>query len=145
MRILAIRGENLASLEGTFAVDFTAEPLDRAGLFAITGPTGAGKTTLLDALCLALFATTPRVKGAEGRRGHEVGRSDDPNRILNRDPRGILRRGTGQGFAEVEFVGTDSNRYVARWSVRRARGRADGKLQDYDHELRDAEGTALGR
>lgn len=145
MRILAIRGENLASLEGTFAVDFTAEPLDRAGLFAITGPTGAGKTTLLDALCLALFATTPRVKGAEGRRGHEVGRSDDPNRILNRDPRGILRRGTGQGFAEVEFVGTDSNRYVARWSVRRARGRADGKLQDYDHELRDAEGTAIGR
>ena len=26
----------------------------------------------------------------------------------------------GQGFAEVEFVGTDSNHYVARWSVRRS-------------------------
>ena len=52
MKILAIRGENLASLEGSFEVDFTRDPLGGAGLFAITGPTGAGKSTLLDALCL---------------------------------------------------------------------------------------------
>lgn len=41
MKILAIRGKNLASLAGEFEVDFQAEPLASAGLFAITGPTGA--------------------------------------------------------------------------------------------------------
>lgn len=43
MKILAIRLKNLASLAGPFEIDFTAEPLASAGLFAITGPTGAGK------------------------------------------------------------------------------------------------------
>ena len=60
MKILAIRGRNLASLEGDFEIDFTVEPLLSAGIFAISGPTGAGKSTLLDTMCLALFARTPR-------------------------------------------------------------------------------------
>ena len=46
MKILAIRGRNLASLAGDFEVDFTKEPLASAGIFAITGSTGAGKSTL---------------------------------------------------------------------------------------------------
>ena len=46
MKILAIRLKNLASLAGPFEIDFTAEPLASAGLFAITGPTGAGKSQL---------------------------------------------------------------------------------------------------
>ena len=50
MRVLAIRGRNLASLNGDFEVDFEAEPLSDAGIFAITGPTGAGKSTMLDAM-----------------------------------------------------------------------------------------------
>ena len=49
MKILAIRLKNLTSIEGTVEVDFTAEPLRSAGIFAISGPTGAGKSTLLDA------------------------------------------------------------------------------------------------
>ena len=61
MKIVAIRGKNLASLEGEFMIDFTVEPLCSAGIFAITGSTGAGKSTLLDALCLALFDCTPRM------------------------------------------------------------------------------------
>ena len=40
MRVLAIRGRNLASLEGEFSIDFTEEPLASAGIFAISGPTG---------------------------------------------------------------------------------------------------------
>ena len=63
MRILSIRGENLASLP-SFHVDFEAPPLAGARLFAVTGPTGSGKTTLLDALCLALFDRTPRLGDA---------------------------------------------------------------------------------
>ena len=60
MKILAIRGCNLASIEGEFEIDFTTEPLRSAGLFAITGHTGSGKSTILDSLCLALYAKTPR-------------------------------------------------------------------------------------
>ena len=40
MKILAIRGSNIASLAGSFEVDFEKHPLAGAGLFAITGPTG---------------------------------------------------------------------------------------------------------
>ena len=59
MKIVAIRGKNLASLEGEFMIDFTVEPLCSAGIFAITGSTGAGKST-----CLALFDCTPRMNKA---------------------------------------------------------------------------------
>ena len=48
MKILAIRLKNLTSIEGTVEVDFTAEPLHSAGIFAISGPTGAGKTTIVN-------------------------------------------------------------------------------------------------
>ena len=60
MKILAIRLKNLTSIEGAVEVDFAMEPLNSAGIFAISGATGAGKSTLLDALCLALFDKAPR-------------------------------------------------------------------------------------
>ncbi len=63
MRVLAIRGRNLASLGDAFEVDLQRPPLSDVGLFAITGPTGAGKSTILDALCLALFDQVPRLPG----------------------------------------------------------------------------------
>ena len=125
MRILAIRGKNLASLAGEFAIDFQAEPLGSAGLFAITGPTGAGKSTLLDALCLALYEKTPRLAKARGEHIPDVGDND----VLPADPRTILRRGAAEGYAEVDFVGSDGVSYRARWSVRRSRAKVDGKLQ----------------
>jgi exonuclease SbcC len=125
MRILAIRGKNLASLAGEFAIDFQAEPLGSAGLFAITGPTGAGKSTLLDALCLALYEKTPRLAKARGEHIPDVGDND----VLPSDPRTILRRGAAEGHAEVDFVGSDGVSYRARWNVRRSRVKVDGKLQ----------------
>jgi exonuclease SbcC len=124
MKILAIRLKNLASLAGPFELDFTAEPLASAGLFAITGPTGAGKSTLLDALCLALFGAIPRLSN--------VGQSKVPEidgDISTNDPRTLLRRGTGSGYAEVDFVGIDNRRYRARWETNRARDNASKKLQ----------------
>ena len=127
MKILAIRGKNLASLSGEFAIDFQQEPLASAGLFAITGPTGAGKSTLLDALCLALYERTPRLNQANTRDSTipDVGNND----INPADPRTLLRRGARDGYAEVDFIGADSIAYRARWSVRRARNKSDGKLQ----------------
>lgn len=144
MKILAIRGENLASLHGKFELDLAGAPLDRAGLFAITGPTGAGKSTLLDAICLALYGTTPRIEGVAGR-GHEFGREGEENRLSNTDERAILRKGTAEGFAEVEFVGRDGKRYRARWSVRRARGKIDGRVQNSTAQLWDESGDAIGK
>ena len=48
MRILAIRGDNLASLEGPFEIDLEQGILGQTGLFCITGSTGAGKSTLVN-------------------------------------------------------------------------------------------------
>ncbi len=137
MRILSIRGENLASLE-RFDIDLESGPLAQAGIFAITGPTGSGKTTLLDALCVALFDRTPRLSNAGG---VHIGRAEqeDGHRVRANDVRGLLRRGAGEGFAEVDFVGRDRRSYRARWSVHRSRRRASGKLQKSEMSLADIE------
>ncbi len=132
MKILAIRGENLASLEGAFEIDFTQEPLRSAGIFAITGHTGAGKSTLLDALCLALFEKIPRNRNVskgikiEDVKGNEIGQQDS---------RTILRRGTSSGYAEVDFVSQSGDSFRARWSVRRSYNKVDGSLQDAVYQV----------
>ncbi|UYG06606.1 AAA family ATPase [Halomonas sp. M4R1S46] len=141
MKILALRLANLASLPGPLALDFTAAPLNDAGLFAITGPTGAGKSTLLDALCLALYGGTPRLRQAPGR---EAPLPDVGDETLNTaDPRTLLRRGTASGYAEVDFLGRDGRRYRARWAVRRAREKAAGRLQATEQSLRDLDDDRL--
>ena len=139
MKILAIRLKNLASLAGPFEIDFTAEPLASAGLFAITGPTGAGKSTLLDALCLALFGAVPRLNNT----GRDAKVPDADGEIGTGDPRTLLRRGTGEGYAEVDFVGVDGRRYRARWEANRAREKASGKLQASRQSLRDIDQDQL--
>ncbi|MHA6235754.1 AAA family ATPase [Pseudomonas fluorescens group sp. PF-69] len=139
MKILAIRLKNLASLAGPFEIDFTAEPLASAGLFAITGPTGAGKSTLLDALCLALFGAVPRLNNT----GRDAKVPDADGEIGTGDPRTLLRRGTGEGYAEVDFVGVDGRRYRARWEANRAREKAGGKLQASRQSLRDIDQDQL--
>jgi DNA repair protein SbcC/Rad50 len=138
MKILAIRLKNLASLAGPFEIDFTAEPLASAGLFAITGPTGAGKSTLLDALCLALFGAVPRL-GDTG----QAKMPDADSDISIGDPRTLLRRGTGGGYAEVDFVGVSGRRYRARWEANRARDKASGKLQNSRQSLIDLDSEQL--
>ena len=138
MKILAIRLKNLASLAGPFEIDFTAEPLASAGLFAITGPTGAGKSTLLDALCLALFGAVPRL-GDTG----QAKMPDADTDISIGDPRTLIRRGTGGGYAEVDFVGVSGRRYRARWEANRARDKATGKLQNSRQSLIDLDSEQL--
>lgn len=144
MKILRIAGRNLASLAGDFCVDFEAEPLASSGLFAISGPTGAGKSTLLDALCLALYGNTPRLPKSGGRGGSALPDAGGDT-VSTFDPRNLLRRGTAEGHAEVDFVGNDGLRYRARWSVRRSRNRASGLLQPPSMSLhRLPELVALG-
>ncbi|MDI6003315.1 AAA family ATPase [Cobetia marina] len=132
MKILALRLDNLASLAGAHEVDFEKAPLSDAGLFAITGPTGAGKSTLLDALCLALYGTTPRLRQTpSGGQLEDVGE----HQLTLKDPRSLLRRGCGEGKAEVDFIGRDGLRYRAGWTVSRARGKPGGRLQNAKQHL----------
>ncbi|MFT2112465.1 AAA family ATPase [Marinomonas sp. 2405UD68-3] len=115
MKICSVRLKNINSLKGEWKVDFSKAPFSDAGIFAISGPTGAGKTTLLDAICLALFHETPRIKV-----------SPTSNEIMTRH--------TSSCLAEVEFE-VQSKRYRAFWGQRRARGQSDGKLQPISVEL----------
>lgn len=114
MRILTIRFQNLNSLRGTHEVNLAGGPLASAGLFAITGPTGAGKSSILDAVTLALY-------GRAARYGRETAVD-------------MLSRSEGECSAAVDFECT-SGRFTAKWLLRRARGRPDGKLQPAIHEL----------
>lgn len=119
MRILAVRLRNLNSLTGSWAIDFTAPEYAASGIFAITGPTGAGKSTILDAICLALFARTPRL-------GH-----------ISKGSNEIMSRRAGDCFAEVEFE-TRQGRYRCHWGQHRARRSPEGDLQPPKHEMVDA-------
>jgi exonuclease SbcC len=139
MRVLTIRGENLASLGQPFSIDFESEPLAGTGLFAITGETGSGKSTILDALCLALYGAYPRF--AEQ---HQDALPDPSGmRAAVADGGTILRRGAGNGHAEVEFVGQDGLRYRARWEARRAYGRPNGTVQGANRTLHQVDGDTL--
>lgn len=113
MRILHLKLCNLNSLRGEWQLDFEADPLGRAGLFAIVGDTGAGKTTLLDAITLALYGRIHR----------------------NKEVKEAVSYNTAETMAEVVFrVGAEV--YQASWSVRRSYGKVDGKLQNPTHILR---------
>lgn len=114
MKILTLRLKNLNALQGEWKIDFTAAPFDHSSLFAITGPTGAGKTTLLDAISLALYHQTPRLK-------------DNPGPEL-------MTRHTAEALAEVEFA-VKGVGYRAFWSQRRAKNQPDGNLQGVKVEL----------
>jgi DNA repair protein SbcC/Rad50 len=137
VKILVVRGKNLASLAGSFEIAFDAPPLEGSGLFVISGPTGAGKSTILDAICLALFDRTPRLGG----RGRTVGFTAEHDRAVlsSADPRSLLRRGAVEAMAEVEFLGRDGKRWRATWSVRRARKRLSGRIQPQQVELIDVD------
>jgi exonuclease SbcC len=124
MKILSVRLQNLNSLRGEWKIDFRDEAFAQSNLFAITGPTGAGKSTLLDAICLALYHQTPRLKN------------------LSQSSNELMSRHTAECLAEVEFSVREQS-YRAFWSQRRSRGAIDGNLQAAKVELATLDGSIL--
>lgn len=125
MKILSIRLKNINSLRGEWFIDFSKEPFASNGLFAITGPTGAGKSTLLDAICLALYHQTPRLK--------------EPSPAEK-----VMTRHTAECLCEIEFS-VKEDVYRAFWEVRRARGQVTGNLQSPKVELVLVNGLGEGK
>ena len=118
MKILWLRFRNLNSLVGDWSIDFSAPAYTEGVIFAIIGPTGSGKTTILDAISLALYGKTPRLK--------------DITKTTNE----IMSRRTGECYAEVAFE-TAKGRFLCHWSQQRARRHAKGDLQQPRHEISD--------
>lgn len=115
MKIKKLHIYNIASIEDE-TIDFTLSPLCDSDIFLITGKTGSGKTTILDAICLALYRTTPRLSQCSWAKVE----TNEDGLALN-DPRQLMRRNTGEAYVTLTFEGIDGNEYEAEWHVQRGK------------------------
>ena len=104
-------------------------------MFLITGKTGSGKSTILDAICLALFADTPRLDGTKIQGDTKDGDID----VTTKDPRQLMRRNTGEAYVSLTFTGSNNVHYEAKWSVARARNKVTGNLQPKSWQLKNVD------
>lgn len=119
MKIERLHFKNINSLKGEHKVNFDESPLNSGGLFAITGPTGSGKSTLLDAICLALYARTPRIASVTKNKIEQDG--------------SILTKYQTDAFAKVKFS-CNAGTFIATWSISTNR---NGNLRAYEMDLWD--------
>ena len=124
MKLQRLTIHNIASIEDA-VIDFEAQPLAGSEVFLITGKTGAGKSTILDAICLALFANTPRLVGTLMQGETKDGKED----VTIKDPRQLMRRNTGEAYVTLTFTGSNGIHYEAQWKVWRSRNKPTGNLQ----------------
>ena len=132
MKLQKLTIHNIASIEDA-VIDFEAQPLADSEVFLITGKTGSGKSTILDAICLALFANTPRLKSTQ----MEGNTKDEEKDITIKDPRQLMRRNTGEASVTLTFTGSNGVHYEATWEVARARKKATGNLQNKTWQLKN--------
>ena len=132
MELQRLTIHNIASVEDA-VIDFDKGPLSDSDVFLITGKTGSGKSTILDAICLALYSSTPRLKNTS-MQGDVL---DGDKTVKINDPRQLMRRNTGEAFVKLAFVGNDGIPYESEWSVSRARKKPAGNLQSKKWALTD--------
>lgn len=132
MKFQKLTIHNIASIEDA-VIDFEAQPLAGSEVFLITGKTGAGKSTILDAICLALYADTPRLEGTK----MEGDTKDGDKTLKIDDPRQLMRRNTGEAFVSLTFIGSNDVHYEATWAVARARKKVTGNVQSKDWQLKN--------
>lgn len=132
MKLQKLTIHNIASIEDA-VIDFETQPLAGSEVFLITGKTGAGKSTILDAICLALYAATPRLAGTK----MQGDTKDGDKTVKINDPRQLMRRNTGEAFVSLTFIGSNDVHYEAVWSVARARKKVTGNMQSKDWLLKN--------
>lgn len=129
MRLLTLDFLNVNSLGGHWHIDFTVANYRTSPLFAITGSTGSGKSSILDAVSLALYGETPRVKNAGEKKTDAKTDLSAKDRYDESCP--MLTKGTKEIRASVRFeasgrlFGSTWRRYVKR----------TGKLSEAQVEL----------
>ena len=139
MKFQKLTIHNIASIEDA-VIDFEAEPLVSSEVFLITGKTGAGKSTILDAICLALYADTPRLDGTK-MQGTTI---DAKREVKIDDPRQLMRRNTSEAHVRLTFLGSNGVKYEATWAVARAYKKITGSIQNKVWELKNLDsGTTL--
>ncbi len=124
MKLQQLTIHNIASIEDA-TIHFDRQPLAGSEVFLITGKTGAGKSTILDAICLALYADTPRLDNTN----MQGNLADLDKEVRVNDPRQLMRRNTGEAYVRLLFTGINGLPYEATWSVARAKNKRDGNLQ----------------
>lgn len=159
MKLKKLEIHNIASIEDA-VIDFEAAPLAESNVILITGETGAGKSTILDAICLALYATTPRMNNTEMDGKWQENETDEMDIT---DTLQLMRKNTSEAYARLSFLGSDGNDYYAEWSVERKRKNlnrtwllknlthseaspqpGNGKGSAKDNEIKQAIQTAVG-
>lgn len=130
MKLRKLTIHNLASIEEA-VIDFAHGPLAEDSIFLICGETGSGKSTLLDAICLALYKDTPRMKRTN-REAYQDQAITTLDMVQTNDCRQLVRRNAKEAFVELDFEDNDEVEYTARWSVERAR---TGNLKKVDWQL----------
>lgn len=123
MKLLKLKIHNIASIEDA-EIDFESKPLASSEVFLITGKTGSGKSTILDAISLALYGNTPRLKNTMMQ-----GDSPDDDNVKINNPVQLMRRGTGESWVKLNFLGNNGLHYEAEWSVARAHKKVAGRIQ----------------
>ena len=131
MKFQKLTIHNIASIEDA-VIDFEAQPLADSEVFLITGKTGAGKSTILDAICLALYANTPRLESTKMQ-----GKTMDADDITIKDPRQLMRRNTIEAFVSLTFIGSNGVNYEATWAVSRAFKKVSGSIKGKTWKLKN--------
>ena len=124
MKILSLKFKNINCMRGEHSIDFTVPEYEDYGIFLISGDTGSGKTTILDAISIALYGRTSRF--------NRLSKTYNP----------LMSKGEGEMYSEVCFS-SKGHVYTSKWSQRRARGKADGELQDIKCFIYDEKGNDL--
>lgn len=110
MRIKKLVFQNINSLYGKWKIDFDCKEFQQSGIFAILGKTGSGKSTILDAMCLALYGSTPRLK---------------------KSTLEAISRGCNECMSELTFVDTEGREWTATYAYAAiTRGGRKGQINE---------------